>query len=106
MQRTVFVLTHIRYDRLIVWFECVALAVLFSMYMYFLVASIIDVVLHKETLVSIQETESSIGQLESQYFARLDTLTPDILPAYGLVAEAPSAYVTVTSPADRLTKRD
>jgi hypothetical protein len=95
-----------RYDRLIVWFECFVLVTLFFTYMYFLVGSVVEIVLHKEVLVSIQETESRVGELEAAYFTHLDTLTPAMLPEYGLVAAAPHAYVTVYPATDRLTKRD
>ena len=106
MNRTFFILSHIHVERIVVWFECLMLGILFGAYMYFLVGSIVDVVLHKEVLVSIQETESRIGELETAYYTHLDSLTPDMLTDYGLVATTPSAYVVVTSPADRLTKRD
>ena len=106
MYNPTLALAHIRYDRFSVWLLCGLLGALFSVYMYFVVGSIVDIVLHKELLVSIQETESRIGELETSYFTHLNSLTPDLLPEYGLVVATPRAYVSVAEAADKLTKRD
>jgi uncharacterized protein YjbK len=71
--------------------------------MYFISMTVVQVAFRQELLLSIRMEEARVTELESQYFARLDTLRPEALLEYDLVALTPSAYVTIEA-GGRLTR--
>jgi hypothetical protein len=75
-------------------------------YAYFIMISVVQIVLRQELHVSIQEAETRISELESTYFERANTLSREKAGEFGLVAVTPTAYVNVASEGDRLTRRD
>jgi hypothetical protein len=92
--------------RVVVWLQMTLFTIGLVAYLYFILLSVIQIVLRQELMVSIQEAETTISELESTYFAYADMLTPQTAEQYGLVAVEPSAYVTVTPTGNRLTRND
>ena len=99
-------LAHVRYDRLIVWIECVCLVAVLGFYMYFITRSVVEAVVHNTIAYDIQRTEIRVHNLEQAYFEHLDGLTPASLTNYSLVATLPEAYVSVDESKGKLTRRD
>jgi len=96
-------LQRLNLNRLVLWCECTLLAVVAALYMYFIVMSVVQVVLRQELVVAIKEQETVISELEARYFAQLNDLSPETAVEYDLVAVAPYAYVEVEPASDRLT---
>ena len=99
-------LAHLRYDRLLVWAECVCLLAVAGAYMYFVTFSVVEAVVRSDLAYEIREAEARVSSLESAYFAHLDSLTPSMLEEYSLMAVAPIAYVEVGASDGRLTRRE
>jgi hypothetical protein len=97
---------HIRFDKLIVWTECICVAGVFVAYMYFVTVSVAEAVVRSDLALEIRKAEARVSELESAYFAHLDTLTPSMLEGHNLVAVSPTAYVSVDANSGRLTRRD
>lgn len=96
---------RIKPENVVLWLEMTIFMVGLVAYIYFILLSTMQVVLRQELVVSIQETETKVSELEATYFAQVNTLTPETASEYGLVAVKPVAYVTVAS-GDRLTRKD
>lgn len=92
-------------ERVVFWFECVLLCAGVVAYGYFIVMSVVHVVLRQELMVSIQDTKTEVSDLEAQYLAKSSTLTLDQANKLGLVELKPVAYVTVPSEGGHLTRR-
>jgi hypothetical protein len=105
MQNFITAVRRLPHERIAVWALCTALLAVCGLYMYFVVLSVAQVVLREELALSIRDTRAEVTVLESEYFARLSTLSTAMLPEYDLVAVAPSEYVTVAA-SDRLTRRE
>lgn len=71
----------------------VMLAVLTLGYLYFVAASVMNVIAHKEASVRSTQLESSIGLLEREYFALSQELTPESGSALGLSTISDQSYV-------------
>lgn len=87
----------------------IMLAVLLSSYLYFVAASVLNVIAHKEANLRSTQIETSIGQLERQYFTLSQELTPEKGTALGLSAIIDQSYVyrhgsigAVTTASDRI----
>ncbi len=104
LQNILSTVRHTQVSHVVLWCECAVLAVVFTMYMYFIASSVVQVILRQEIIVKINKQETMVNELEAQYFAHLDELRPEIAGEYGLVAIEPSAYVTVEA-SDRLGRR-
>ncbi len=68
----------------------VALALL---YLYFVSASVVNIMARKEALAQSGQIEGSIGSLEGQYFSLSQAITPQAEAALGLVPVTNTAYV-------------
>lgn len=97
---------HIRYELLISWFEWVLFVLAIVLYIYFIAMSVVQVVLRQELLVSIQEAETRVSELEADYFERSNKISRDMADEYGLVAVAAPVYITVVPEGDRLTRNE
>ena len=75
-------------------------------YTYFIMSSVVQVVLRQELHIAIGQVETQISELEAEYFARTSELSEQTASEYGLVAVSPAAYVEVTPLGDRLTRSD
>lgn len=97
---------HIRYELLISWFEWFLFVLAIVVYIYFIAMSVVQVVLRQELLVSIQEAETRVSELEASYFERSNKISRDMATEYGLVAVSAPQYVTVVTEGDKLTRND
>jgi hypothetical protein len=61
-----------------------ALVVLAMCYLYFVSASVINVMAQKEAMAQTAQIEGSIGALEGNYFALSQSITPQAAVAMGL----------------------
>jgi hypothetical protein len=96
---------HIRIERalaLVLW--CTLFGAL-CLYGYFIVSSIINVMLRQELMVSIQDAEAQVSKLEAQYLARAEELSNANLQDAGLVAVSEVSYVPITGKDERLSRR-
>jgi hypothetical protein len=96
-------IAHIPFSGIVLWLAWLTLIGLLFAYMYFISMTVVQVALRQELLLSIRMEEARVTELESQYFAHLDTLRPEALAEYNLVALTPSAYVTIEA-GGRLTR--
>lgn len=69
------------------------LGLLIFAYLYFVAASILNVVARREALAQSDRIESSIGGLEQRYFSLSQELTPDEGSRLGLVPLTQPSYV-------------
>ncbi len=97
---------HVHAESVVLWVELVLLFVAFVAYGYFIVSSVAHVVIKREMLISKQETESKISKLEAEYFEKTKNISEDIASDYGLVAVAPSAYITISDGNEKLSRND
>lgn len=70
-------------------------AVCFGLYVYFVSASVVHVIVHKEVDREIATLNSHISELETQYLAAKDAITREDAYARGFV-EQPAKVVYVT----------
>lgn len=81
-------------------FERVAFRVLFALlgiilcgYLYFVGASVLNIIARKEASRSSVSLQSTIAGLEKQYFALTDAVTPESASTLGLSTVNSTAYV-------------
>ncbi|HEY4488323.1 MAG TPA: hypothetical protein VJB97_02305 [Candidatus Paceibacterota bacterium] len=72
---------------------CVLLAVLFCSYFYFVGLSVINVIARKEAAVGSDSLESTISEMEKEYFALNTTVTEGSAASLGLKEIAATDYV-------------
>ena len=70
-----------------------ALVVIFCGYLYFVSASILNVIASKEALTQVSVIQGSIGGLEQNYFELTKAISPQSGPALGLSPITHQAYV-------------
>jgi hypothetical protein len=105
MQTARIQLGHIPFDRIVFWCEWVLLGAALAAYTYFIVFSVVHVVLRQELTVSIQTEQTHVSDLEGQYLAQQTAISRATADQMGLVALKPSAYVSVGADSSRLTRR-
>jgi len=71
----------------------IVLALLICGYLYFVAASVLNVIARKEADVRSARLETSIGMLERRYFSLSQGLTPQTGNALGLSAITDQSYV-------------
>jgi len=71
----------------------IMLAILTMGYLYFVAASVLNVIAHKEADAHATQAESAIGLLEQKYFALSQNLTPAESSTLGLSAITDQSYV-------------
>ena len=71
----------------------VALLALICMYLYFVTASVLNVIARKEALAQVTNIQGSIGALENRYLALSEGITPEEGKALGLKPVAKTQYV-------------
>jgi len=69
------------------------LALLTCAYLYFVGASVLNVIAHKEADVRSTQLETSIGTLEGQFYSLSQELTPEAGSTLGLSAITGQSYV-------------
>lgn len=79
-----------------VWFLISLCAVSIGVYMYFVSASIVNVVVREETEQRVQETRSAIGALEREYLKVRQDITLAHAESAGFVAVSQKTYATKT----------
>ena len=72
---------------------CATLVVLACAYLYFVTASVLNVMGRKDALTQISHIDDTIGNLEGQYFALSQAVTPQAGEAIGLVPVTQTQYV-------------
>ena len=97
---------HIRFERVLSAVQWFVLCIALGFYAYFIVSSVINVVLRQELLVASEEHRSYISELETTYLALSVELTSDAAKELGLIEIAPIAYVSVEGSAERLTRAE
>ena len=68
-------------------------AILFFAYLYFVAASVLNIVARKEADAHATNLQSSIGALEENYFELAQSMTPQLASEIGLAPVAHTAYV-------------
>lgn len=63
------------------------------LYLYFITASVLNVMARKEALVQVSDIQSQIGEAEQQYFALSQGVTPQEGADLGLVPISNTQYV-------------
>ncbi|HUO50047.1 MAG TPA: hypothetical protein VMU25_00525 [Candidatus Paceibacterota bacterium] len=71
----------------------VLLAVLLFAYFYFVVASVLNIIARKEADAQASKIESAVGNLEQQYFALSQSITPQAAQDLGLAPVEQTQYV-------------
>lgn len=97
---------RVQTERLLLWFQMVLFVAALSAYAYFIMLTVMEVVLRQELILSIQQTETKVSELEAEYFMAASTLTPDMATDYELVTVEPIAYLTVHPEGGRLTRNN
>lgn len=70
-----------------------ALVVLFMLYIYFISASVINVVLREDMLVKVAETHSRISALETAYLEKKNKIDASYAQSLGFVALQEKTFV-------------
>ncbi len=78
----------------------------FGLYMYFLSASIVNVVMRQEIDHEIRETATKIAELEARYVAAKSTVTEDSMGTYGFTTAPEKTYVSKKSENVVLSRND
>lgn len=97
---------HLRIEPIISWLEWSLLVIALTCYIYFIAMSVIQVVLRQELLVSLQEAETRVSNLEASYIVVSSKLSPQTADEYGLVALDKPTYVNVSPENDHLTRNN
>lgn len=69
------------------------LAVLVFAYFYFVIASVLNIIARKEADAQASKIESAVGDLEQQYFALSQEITPQAARELGLAPVSQTQYV-------------
>lgn len=89
------------------WGLLFVLIALISLYLYFISALIVNVVIREEVEIEIAETNSLIGELESQYVNQRNNIDLAYAQSIGFVLVKDKQFVTRTTLAGRgLTVRE
>jgi hypothetical protein len=96
-------LRHVRAERAIALALIVTLFSALGAYGYFIVSSVINVTLRQELMVSIQDTEAKVSELETEYLARTGALNEGNVEDLGLVKLSSVQYTSVADDATRLS---
>lgn len=102
----IFRLKHAGVIQILVRFFLAALLVLAVLYVYFLCASIRNVVMRKELERDIASLSSSIGELEAAYFALESTIDFETAESLGLAVLPEKSYVPRYSKQGSVTLRN
>lgn len=89
-----FRIQHIDRQQAAFWFVCTLIVAAFTLYMYFIASTVVHVVLRQEQLVQLAELNSVVSELETDYLARQQEITPGIADAHGLVAINEAVFTT------------
>lgn len=103
LQFTLSKIAHIRTERAIATALWLALFVALGVYGYFIVLSIVNVMLRQEMVVHIQNAEAKVSVLEADYLARTEQISEKNVAAAGLVKIAKVSYVPLAND-DRLSR--
>jgi hypothetical protein len=82
-----------------------ALVAAFSLYVYFITASVVQVVLRREVEQQLTDVTAEISELETKYVAAQNAISADAAAKRGYVAVSKKIYVDRTSTAVALSKR-
>lgn len=91
-ERVSLSLEHPR-ERFLLHILSVCLVALICLYLYFITASVLNVMARREALAQVNNLESSIGKAEQQYFALSQSVTPQQGADLGLVPTSNTQYV-------------
>jgi len=80
-------------ERMLMYVLGVCLVGLVAFYLYFVTASILNVMARKEALAQVDTIQSSIGQLESTYLDLANATTPEEAAGLGLAPVSDTQYV-------------
>lgn len=89
---TLRLLANIEYKLL--WTEIVLLIALFAGYVYFISASIVNVVLRQEAMVEISAIHSSISTLEADYLTKKQAIDESFAMSEGYAELSATHYIT------------
>ena len=80
-------------ERTIISALSLLLVVLICGYLYFVSASVVNVMARREAITHISQIQGSIGGLEQQYFALSQEVSPDMAASLGLSPVGTTQYV-------------
>lgn len=69
------------------------LALISSLYLYFVAASVLNIIAKKEAASNSASLQSAIGQLEGEYFSLSQSVTPEAALSLGLTPLSQTSYV-------------
>lgn len=80
-------------ERLALSVLSIIVGLLFCSYLYFVGASVLNIIARKEADAQSLGIQGSVGVLEEQYFALSQSVTPQDAPSLGLAPVSQTAYV-------------
>lgn len=80
-------------DKLLVMGGCTALLVLFALYVYFVSASVLHVVMREEVERRTSELHSEISRLEADYIRAQHSVSQDIATLQGYVSAEEKIFI-------------
>ena len=89
---SIMTLEH-EYERVAIKWLFILLASLVCAYLYFVSASVLNVIARKEALQSMSDITSSIASMEQRYFNLSQSMTKDTASNLGLAPVSSTAYV-------------
>lgn len=93
-------------ERAAVVFATAFFVMSFALYMYFLSASIVNVVMRQEIDLEIRNTNARIAELEARYSSAKNTITEDQATTYGFISTLSKTYVSKKGENVVLSKND
>lgn len=81
-------------EQMLFWVLVAATVAMLALYIYFISASVINIVLRKEMLLEISAAHSRIGDLEAQYLAITNTIDANYAEAEGFAFVDSPVYVS------------
>jgi hypothetical protein len=92
-KRTSIMSMEHEYERIAFKWLFITLAVLIAAYLYFVSASVLNVIARKEAMRSMTESTSAIASLEQRYFDLSQGMTKETAGNLGLAPVSDTAYV-------------
>lgn len=95
---------HYKVEKLLLVTSFVVLLFLCGLYMYLLSASVIHVVINKETEASVYEVGSEIAALEAEYMEIQQSISEDVVEKKGYISAGEKIFIDMGS-ASLVTQR-
>ncbi len=95
MEKIYTKITHANHAHLLLLTEVGVMVLLFSLYVYFIIASTFHVALRQEALYAVKDATAKVYALEEAYLTKTSALSIEDAHAVGLVPAGKVAYVSL-----------